>query len=497
MDKLRTIAGSIASSGRRISGILAAQPANAAGEASAQPAEPEAAPTNAPADPKAAEPNVGGEGKKRKEHAQTSKERREYARKRIMVRNQERKQEEEEKQPGDRPERTEPRLPKRKVALMLGFCGTDYQGMQVNPNARTIEGELFKAMCAAGAVSADNSTDQSKVNLQRAARTDKGVHAAGQVVSLKMIIEDPEIVQKINAHLPDQIRVWGYTRVMRSFNSKTMCDSRVYEYLLPTYVFMPPSEECARIADTVDFAERSLPETSDEELREKRAFRASPELLQYVRDAFGVYKGTHDFRNFTVTKGCTANNSKRFIHHFSVSDPMVIQGSEWLSLKVKGQSFMLHQIRKMVGLIILMARSNVPLKLIDILFGSARVNVPKAPGLGLLLEAPMFDGYNRRTSSQKEGTNGQVSFEPYRKEIDAFRQKYIYDNIVNTEVSERVFDEWVKHTEVYPEQYRYINKDCVIPESTIVVPGVSQPRPGGTAGNQSADSDSEVDNDDN
>lgn len=48
-----------------------------------------------------------------------------------------------------------------------------------------------------------------QVQLRRAARTDKGVHAAGNLVSLKMIIEDPDIVAKVNSYLPEQIRVWG------------------------------------------------------------------------------------------------------------------------------------------------------------------------------------------------------------------------------------------------------------------------------------------------
>lgn len=47
--------------------------------------------------------------------------------------------------------------------------------------------------------------------MARAARTDKGVHAVGNVVSAKLVVEDPDIVSKINQHLPDQIKVWGKT----------------------------------------------------------------------------------------------------------------------------------------------------------------------------------------------------------------------------------------------------------------------------------------------
>ena len=44
-----------------------------------------------------------------------------------------------------------------------------------------------------------------QVSWQRAARTDKGVSAAGNVVSLKLMIDFPDVVERINAELPDQV----------------------------------------------------------------------------------------------------------------------------------------------------------------------------------------------------------------------------------------------------------------------------------------------------
>ncbi|KAJ2084987.1 tRNA pseudouridine synthase 1 [Coemansia sp. S100] len=454
-------------------------------------------PTDAtPTDVKAGEAGQGS--KKRSNRGQTCRERREFATNKRRARQQE--DHERESTPREKSENSEPRKPKRRVALLLGFCGTEFQGMQVNPNARTIEGDLFTALCEAGAVSADNATNQQKVQLQRAARTDKGVHAAGQVVSLKMIVEDPAIVEKVNAQLPDQIRVWGFVRVVQSFNAKTMCDSRVYEYLLPTYVLMEPSQSNLLLAQTVPFEERQIPETKAEDMKAKREYRVSAEKLQFVRDAFAKYKGTHDFRNFTVTRGCTETNSKRHMHWFNVSDPMIIDGSEWLSLKVKGQSFMLHQIRKMVGLVILMTRSGAPLELMDALFEKeSRVNVPKAPSLGLLLESPVFDGYNSRADKQVQGLTNPVTFEPYQKTMDEFKQRFIYDAIIRTEMTESIFDGWVNSAEVFPEQYTYINKEGVIPESAIVVPGSGRRFPfKSAAGNQGAESsEDELDSKDN
>lgn len=71
---------------------------------------------------------------------------------------------------------------------------------------------------------------------QRASRTDKGVSAAAQVVSLKMLMVD-DAIRKINSYLPEAIRVYGHFRVTKGFNSKTACDARSYQYLLPTYAF--------------------------------------------------------------------------------------------------------------------------------------------------------------------------------------------------------------------------------------------------------------------
>lgn len=84
------------------------------------------------------------------------------------------------------------------------------------PNVRTIEGVLFEAFIKSGAVSEENSDDPVKVSLARAARTDAGVHAAGNVVNMKLITSPPgvdDLVAAVNHNLPPDIRVWNIVRV--------------------------------------------------------------------------------------------------------------------------------------------------------------------------------------------------------------------------------------------------------------------------------------------
>jgi tRNA pseudouridine(38-40) synthase len=123
------------------------------------------------------------------------------------------------------------------------------------PDARTIEGVLFEALVRVGAVSSDNADDSTKVSLGRAARTDAGVHAAGNLVSLKLITQIPgvsDVVAAVNQLLPPEIRIWGIVRVQNSFNARTyayfylkrvLTLTRIIDpaIVANTHIFFPPT----------------------------------------------------------------------------------------------------------------------------------------------------------------------------------------------------------------------------------------------------------------
>ncbi|KAI5853858.1 tRNA pseudouridine synthase [Tricharina praecox] len=414
----------------------------------------------------------------------------------------------------------EERKPKRKVAVMISYCGSGYKGMQLNPPFKSIEGDLFEAFVQAGAISRANSDDPKKSSFVRCARTDKGVHAAGNVVSLKLIVEDPEIVPKINAALPEQIRVWDIIRTTGSFSCYQLCDSRKYEYLVPSHVFLPPhpgsflAKACLKYAKQEDdlegylsrqkevedwwttvndkviqqlgdearpviekvMAEEEKPVDKQEDtepneaiegekdgekdgedslarkvreiyMQEKRAYRISPERLERVREAFRQFVGTNNYYNFTIDKTFKDPSAKRHIRSFEVNDPFVISSTEWLSIHVHGQSFMMHQIRKMVGLAMMVVRSGCVPSRITEAFGPRKIAVGKAPALGLLLEHPLFTHYNEKIS--KGFDREPLDFEKYKDDIDAFKQKFIYSKIYDQEERENTFTAFVQYLDCY------------------------------------------------
>ena len=79
-----------------------------------------------------------------------------------------------------------PRMKKKKVVMLMSYCGQGYYGMQINHGFKTIEGDLFLAFQKLGIMDEESFKYPQIIGFQRAARTDKGVSATRQVVSLKM-----------------------------------------------------------------------------------------------------------------------------------------------------------------------------------------------------------------------------------------------------------------------------------------------------------------------
>lgn len=82
--------------------------------------------------------------------------------------------------------RPEDRIKKRKYCLLIGYAGANYFGMQRNPAVNTIEEVLLTAMHKQKWINDEGFNQPQMAHFQRAARTDKGVSAARQCVSMKL-----------------------------------------------------------------------------------------------------------------------------------------------------------------------------------------------------------------------------------------------------------------------------------------------------------------------
>lgn len=309
---------------------------------------------------------------------------------------------------------------KRKVALLIAYCGAGYYGIQIQMNGhfKTIESEILKALVAAELIPQDHADTPKKMSLQRAARTDKNVSAVGNILSLKMLYGET-VPEQINSHLPPEIRIIGCMRTTRGFDSKTHCTARTYKYMLPTYSFAPVEKYITK--------EYRLPDADKN--------------IQKVNEVLTKYVGTHNFHNFTSGRKPHEDSSKRYIKSFQCGEPFMRDGMEFAVLTVTGQSFMLHHIRKMIGLMIAIVRGYCGEDVLTKSWGPRKMDIPKAPGMGLFLDELFFEGYNKKFGN--DGMHEPLVWDKYRESLDKFREEHVLSHIARSEVQESVMLQWL------------------------------------------------------
>lgn len=248
-------------------------------------------------------------------------------------------------------------------ALLLQYDGTEFAGSQWQPNRPTVQGALQTALKSL-------SGDSCSVSL--AGRTDAGVHATGQVasfVSEKSAESMPahRWVRGLNHFLPTTVAVQEAAPVGDEFDPRRDAVSRTYHYDL-------------RLSN------------QRQPLWERRAWIVRPPFDDgAARAALSVLAGTHDFAAFTPpTEERSATRTLR--------EASLEVAEESVRLRFRADSFLQHQVRRMAGAIVELARGRADLH--DFHSGFERAEPgsmgPTAPACGLTLAAveyarPLFN----------------------------------------------------------------------------------------------------------
>ncbi|KAJ3426103.1 tRNA pseudouridine synthase a [Anaeramoeba flamelloides] len=327
------------------------------------------------------------------------------------------------------------KAPKRRVAVIFGYLGTGYHGLQIQYGGqnviKTIELELVNAFAKIGAISEENKVDIKKVGWSRAGRTDKGVHAARQCVVFKMAMIDTEkkVVGMVNSVLPRDIRVWGIQRVTRTFNAQRRCDYRKYQFLLPTFLL----------------TEKSIPsidgETTIEEKRLRFEIFTEEALKFYNEKILSQFIGTNNYHNYTKGIRYNQEKAKRYIIKMVANKPITLNEKQWILIEITGQSFMIHQIRKMITMSIGVMRGCITLEQFEDSFTESKYLIPIIPGFGLLLDRAVYESYNNLKITQERGT---IHFNNMNQEIEDFKINHIFRHIAQVEKNENQFYDWLK-----------------------------------------------------
>jgi len=244
----------------------------------------------------------------------------------------------------------------RTLKIILAYDGTDFSGWQIQPSAETIQGALATAI---GRVTGE------KVLPQGSGRTDAGVHALGQVASFA--VESPiptgNLLIALNDVLPPSIRILDVREVEPDFHARKSAHAKTYRYRIYRGDICPP------------FLARYVwhhPYPLDEDA---------------MADAGRLVVGEHDFTSFAAV------DPERGREDEAVSNIRNIFCSSWgregeeLIYTVRGNGFLHHMVRNLVGTFVLVGKRSLrPEDISRILAAKNRSAAgPTAPANGLYL----------------------------------------------------------------------------------------------------------------
>ena len=235
--------------------------------------------------------------------------------------------------------------------LTVAYRGGRYAGWQRQANAVSVQQVLEEGL---GRVLGGS------VRVVGASRTDAGVHARGQAVSL----DAPDgtaaraLVHGTNAGLPDDVRVLCATPAPPGFHARKHATGKEYRYHLRRVAVLSPLD-----AET--------------------AVRASPRLdVTAMRAAAAVLTGRHDFTAFARAGGSATHPVR------GIQEAEWLEDGEALVFRIVGEGFLRGMVRGLVGTMLEVGRGRRDVaSFAALLGGRPRAEAgPNAPAHGLVLE---------------------------------------------------------------------------------------------------------------
>ncbi|HEY7292972.1 MAG TPA: tRNA pseudouridine(38-40) synthase TruA [Vicinamibacterales bacterium] len=211
--------------------------------------------------------------------------------------------------------------------LTIEYAGTRYSGWQIQKNARTIQGEIDRAV--------KEVTGRRDFELYGSGRTDAGVHATGQVAHLDVATTLPPAALRgrLNDQLPADINILDAGVVPHRFHARYDAVARRYVYQIA---------------------------------RRRTAFHKN--FVWWVKDALDVgrmrgaaeaFVGMNDFRSFVEKDDRDADEDAKSTRVL-VDRVDVLEAGDLVLVAVEGSHFLWKMVRRMVGVLVEVGRGALP-----------------------------------------------------------------------------------------------------------------------------------------
>lgn len=204
-----------------------------------------------------------------------------------------------------------------RIKLTIQYNGKNFSGFQVQPEKRTIQGELEKVL---------EFLLKEKVRIYASGRTDAGVSALGQVAHFdtEKNINEKAFEGSLNALLPSDIAVTEVKIVPETFDSRFSVKKKTYQYLFYVSKYELPLF-CDRALRINDYAD-----------------------VKKMDEASKYFIGTHDFSSFVARK----SGKTDFVR--TIYDAKIVElGAGLFAFEITGNGFLYNMVRIAFGTILM------------------------------------------------------------------------------------------------------------------------------------------------
>jgi tRNA pseudouridine38-40 synthase len=240
--------------------------------------------------------------------------------------------------------------------LTLQYDGSQFAGWACQPDQRTVQAELERALRT---ILGEHGSDGERLAVTVAGRTDRGVHAWGQVVSYRHEAVDP---QRLNSLLPNDIAVLACEPASGTFDARRDALSRTY---------------CYRVLNR---------RTRDVFERGRALWWPRPLDVALLEQCAQLLAGCHDFTAFTPSE----TEHTRFERNVVAASWRTV--GDVLELWIEADTFLRHMNRVLVGTMLEVATGRRELAgFAELLEGRPRSHAgPTAPAHGLALASVTY-----------------------------------------------------------------------------------------------------------
>ncbi|TPX68399.1 hypothetical protein SpCBS45565_g03168 [Spizellomyces sp. 'palustris'] len=227
-------------------------------------------------------------------------------------------------------------------------------------------------------------------------------------------------------------------------------------------------EEKPETAEPQYFDPLNFPPPTEEELSLTRQYRITEDQVKAMNHILAMYNGTHNWHNYIP--GAKYEDSRCYMRIINIecSAPEVHFGMEWLRFKVQAKAFARYQVRKMMAMAIMVIRTNTPRSIVANSFGYAKIEIPEAPAMGLILDEPHYDTFN--SDCERRSDPKGIHFDKYLPAVTEFRHHSLHDSVYRAELESMKFNEWARNLDAYSFLYTYyLNERGVIKPNTNYV----------------------------